>query len=301
VLRVIQQERSALTRLAEDVRRECQEPDPQSPRGADVEWLHRQDKTRVARLFVIHEDALSDHLSGLVRAADEHATALELIIRSGESLAMPLFALVRAVHEAALNICWLLDPNIAPAVRNIRAAVATLSSFERSVRALEDFPFSDASDLGTKREAMHEMRSYLEAAGFVLTQDGRGRWTVNVKYEAEVQNVKFDATSAADQYTPGVRYLWTVGSGAAHSMQWFAKGVDPSHGNVDIAAVVSLLDVVDGVVDVVSAYVQIPADQLHRKTHMRRAALLGGDSDGRRMKGYDDYARDRDRGMAGRV
>jgi hypothetical protein len=94
--------------------------------------------------------------------------------------------------------------------------------------------------------------------------------------------------------------MWSLGSGATHSRNWFTAGLAGSRSQLSIMVMAPLLDFADALVDNVSGYVGLDTQQFHQKTHLRRRILLER-NDGKRLGsvtlGYADYAADRDQGL----
>jgi len=109
-----------------------------------------------------------------------------------------------------------------------------------------------------------------------------------------------NATDASRRYTPGIHYIWTTGSGATHSRLWFTSGLEGPWDQLVVMIASPLLDMSDALIDNALGYVSLDPTEYHRRTHLRRQALLGrarqlGDT----TQGYADYAAQRDAAPAG--
>ena len=223
--RLIAQERRDIRTLvmtAIDAARE-DAPDGSGRRAMD-EWLGARSDTSI--LHSIMEQGLENGMR-LLNALDDHALAIELLLRSGQAPKLSLVTLQRGFIEALLLICHLFDPAVDPATLIRRHVAYQLQSVEGNEGTAVKFGgHLPASDLQRARTAVDEIQSFLLNNGFVL---GKSRpnhlHTSYVGFEGANQTVAFNATDAMKLYLTEQAYEWSVSSGAVHALGWFLPSV----------------------------------------------------------------------------
>ena len=293
--RVLAQERAAVSATLSEALEAFKAPDGGSPRAADLAWIAGRRWAVRERLTAVLDSAAFD-VQEILRSAHEHVQAIETLLGADEMLPIPAMTLVRSIHESVLTICWLTDPLLAPAERLTRVAALRLTQSQGSHRTIGNFPENLQGDSERVRRAMDDTQRYLNKAGFVLGfGKAGGPYALSVSHGDVATSLKMNATAASRRYTPGIHYIWTTGSGATHSRLWFTSGLEGPWAQLVVMIASPLLDMSDALIDNALGYVSLDPTECHRRTHLRRQALLGrarhlGDT----THGYADYATQRD-------
>jgi hypothetical protein len=269
-------------------------PIPRTPRAADAAWIAAQPGRRPEALEGIMATAV-DVIVELIRVADEHARAIQVLLEASEILPIPSMTLVRSIHDALLTVCWAADSDLDSEQRISRFAALTLGSIQDNHRTVMQVPNPPPKTLADAQAGMIGMQTYLKEHGFTLRfNDATPPYALNVTYGAATTSLKINMTAASNRYMPAVHHMWPVASGATHSRNWFTAGLEGSRDQLSIMAVAPLLDFCDAFIDVMAGYVGLDPATFHRRAHIRRRALLmraEGWDPAQHAAGYDDYAR----------
>ena len=296
-VRIVRQQRAALRAELSLALQAFENPASGSPRAADRSWITAQGQNREDALASVLGFA-AENIAELFRVTDEYAVALEVLLIADDILPVPMMALVRSVHEALLEVCWSVDPRLTSEQRLARAAAVTLAGAQGNLSPLTDMPNAPPTQVALVNEAVQGMQSYLERYGYTLRYSKSGSIATSVTYGSSLAPLIINTTDASRKYMPGSHHMWPIGSGATHSRNWFTAGLIGSRSMLAIMVVSPLLDFADAAVDNVHGYVGLPTDDFHRRTHLRRHALLErreGTPAGAATYGYREYAADRDR------
>lgn len=291
-MRVIRQHRAAIQRELTAALVAFHEPVSDSSRAHDAEWLDDRKQHEIDVLNGILGLGV-EHTAELLRVAREHSIAIETLLDADEILPIPMMSLVRSVHEALLEVCWLTDPAIGSDQRIARAAAVCLASVQGNLSPLKQLP-----DTGIRvaqvQESVQEMHALLEQYGFELHLDKSGALATSVTYGAGRAALKLNVTELNHLYMPGSEHLWTLGSGGTHSRHWFTAGLEGSRDLLSTMIVAPMLDFVDAAIDSINGYVGLPTREFHARGHQRRVALLSRRNEeispGAISAGYDEYA-----------
>lgn len=266
-------------------------PHPDSPCALDRAWCATRPTSRPDELLGLLAMA-SEHAAELLRVACEHSIAVERLLQAPEILPVPMMSLVRSIHEAFLEICWLADPTVSPVQRLVRAASTFLNDVESNIAPLEQTP-GQAAELQRVQEASAEARALLQRLGFTLRLNGARTQVTTIQYEGSRAPLKLNTTELNKTYMPGTEHMWTLGSGGTHSRNWFTAGIEGPRSLIATAVVGPALDSCDYVADNVLGYVGQTTHAFHSRTHLRRNALLLGarpdDHRGPARAGYAEY------------
>ncbi|MBN0975107.1 MULTISPECIES: hypothetical protein [unclassified Gordonia (in: high G+C Gram-positive bacteria)] len=292
-LRIVEQHRRAVGDELRSALAAFRDPAEGSPRARDLEWAAGGTVDRRDCLSGLWEAALGEVVE-LLRVADEHAAGLAVLLGNDELLPIPMLSLGRSIQEALLEVCWAVDPALEPAARTSRWAALLLRTIQGNVGPLSQVP-NGTEKLAEVREAMTGMQALLTNAQFDLKFDKKHpEFVSSVAYERSARAaLKINITEAAERYMPGVEYMWTLGSGATHSRNWFTGGLE---GPVDvfyIMIVAPLLDFTDAAIDLTHGLVGLSSTNFHNRAHLRRTALFQRrpDRDPRLMQAsYSEYA-----------
>ncbi|MFC7959064.1 hypothetical protein [Rhodococcoides kroppenstedtii] len=268
---VLRQQRSAMDLAMATARDAFKDPVAGSPCALDHHWCATQPQNldgEVTGLLSVGANAGAE----LLWAAREHSVALERLLEAPELLPIPTTSLVRSIHEALLEVCWLSDPDVPPARRLARAAVAFLTDVEGNADPLRQTPGQEAKLLEVE-QASQGARELLKRAGLTLRLNNAGTRVTGIECAESVEPVKLNITDLNAKYMPGTELMWTLGSGGTHSRRWFTAGLEGDRGTLAIWAVMPVLDSCDYVVDNVLRYVGLPRTEFHRRAHVRRTML----------------------------
>lgn len=269
--RILAQERAATTEALRGVLKAYSDPIPGTPRARDLAWLDgREHAEELGGLLnvAVHDAAQ------ILHAAREHVLALEAVLSAGNMLPVPSMTLGRAVLESVLYVCWLADPNLAPAQRVARAAAMSLASAQGGHEALAAFPNPPDGEAERAHEGFNGMQRLFEQYGLTVSRRRGTDYAVSVGCDGESAPLRVNVTAESQRYAPGNHYLWVTGSGATHSRVWFTRGLEGPWADLVVMVVAPLLDVVDALIDNAFGYVGLDPAGVHAKTHLRRTALL---------------------------
>lgn len=291
---LLRQQRTGLRQELSRVADAFRSPKHGTPRADDAAWMAAQPTGRPEALEGILGVA-ADNVVEVLRVADEHAAGLQVLLEAEDILPNPSTALTRSIHEALLTVCWCADPSLSSEQRITRYAVFTLGSVQDNHRAVVQLPGPPPKTVDDVVAGMVGMQDFLQLHGFVLDfNQSRPPYVHTISYGAARTSVKINMTDASARYMPETDYMWSVGSGATHSRNWFTAGLAGSRGQLAIMATAPVLDYCDALVDALDGYVGLDPAEFHRRGHVRRRALLARADDWDRTApatGYADYAK----------
>ncbi len=292
VVRVVEQQTRAVRDELQSALAAFREPVAGSPRERDVEWAARGSDQRRDFLFGLWEMGLAE-VAELWRVVEEHAAGLVVLLRHDKLLPIPMLSLGRSIQEALLEVCWALDPAVDAAVRASRCAALMLRTIQGNVAPLSQIP-NGAEKLADVRDAMSQMNTLLAGDQVDLRFDKSGEFATSVAYEGSARApLKINITEAATKYMPGSEHMWSLGSGATHSRNWFTGGLEGPTDLFYIMIATPLLDFTDAVIDNTHGLVGLSTAEFHNRAHERRVALLRrrpGYDGSRAQAGYREYA-----------
>lgn len=237
-----------------------------------------------ALIHVIDESGSS--VRRLLANAVDHALALAAALRADESVTGAALTLSRAVLEAVLQACTILDPNVKPLTAILRALayeIATVEGNEETAKALAKIATDEQKALATQN--VDELHEWLGQHGFTRLRKGKdGRRTVKVGFQGAWSAIEFDATAAMKRYLFGEDYFYALQSGAAHSRGWLLSTTylpdSPARrqtpGQIQLVALLPLLDASETLAKSVAFYAGTDATAVIEATHRRRIALIAG-------------------------
>lgn len=195
-----------------------------SARSQVMTWLHVHDTEDEFFRYVANENR--DDASRLLNAADQHAAAMEHLLKSGVAYGS-LATLERALLEAVLTLCYVHDRQASPERLMLRMIARTLDTFEGSHRAQLHFTRTFTT---AKRRSGEEniagVRDLLRTHGVSIEPEKSGG-TPHIGFMGVKENVKFDATAAARHFLGTDAHHWSTSSGATHSKAWYLVAISP--------------------------------------------------------------------------
>ncbi|WP_182263106.1 hypothetical protein [Rhodococcus sp. UFZ-B548] len=291
-VRVVRQQRTAVQQELTAALDAFHEPVTGSPRARDAAWLDDRGQREIEGLKGIFGIGV-EHTAELLRVAREHSVAIEILLDAEEILPIPMMSLVRSVHEALLEACWLTDPAIGSDQRIARAAAACLASVQGNLSPLNQLP-NTGIRVAEVQESVEGMHALLKQFGFDLRYDKAGALVTAVIYGEGRAALKINVTELNGLYMPGSEHMWSLGSGGTHSRHWFTAGLEGSRDLLAIMIVAPMLDFVDAAIDNIHGYLGLPTREFHKRAHQRRIALLSRRNEEVSREvfsaGYDEYA-----------
>lgn len=291
---LLRQQRAAIRQELEAVVDAFRSPLPNSARADDAAWIAAQPAGRPSALEGVLGVA-TENVAELLRVADEHTAALQVLLEADDILPNPSTALTRSIHEALLTTCWCADPNLTSEQRITRCAVLTLGSVQDNHRAVLRLPGPLPKIVNDVLTGMVGMVDYLQRHGFALEfNQSTPPYVRMIIYGTSRASLKINMTEASTRYMPGTDHMWSVASGAIHSRNWFTAGLEGSRGQLAIMATAPVIDFCDALVDALDGYVGIDPADFHQRAHVRRRVLLAranGSDPTAPAAGYADYAR----------
>jgi hypothetical protein len=246
-----------------------------------VEW--QENHSHAAALRVILDDSLDDAVR-LLNTIDDHAEAIEMLLRAELGHKVSASAVLRGAMEATLMVCYLFDASVPPAQTIARHAAMKIGAAQGNERALRQFG-SEASDesRAEAREGTEGIKNFFADNGFVLgTTKKTPDYTPSVTIDGETAQLNVNTTEQMQRYMPDETYGWAIASGAVHSESWFlptlVHGIDEDAlSSVDDAVtsvVTSLLNASDALMGTVAAHTGFDVGRTQKRTFTRLKALL---------------------------
>lgn len=192
---------------------------PAGPFKMDLDAINAAPPDRQEVQGRIHATMIEGAHLALLNAED-HVLALEGdVVRDPAPIWSPL-TLCRAVLEATVVTCHLLDPSITITARLARIAALWLddsSLAERSARTFGSVPAEGVQKYGQFK------LSELATGGFSVERDAKNR-PVRIRFGDATAPLGLNITDEATKLLPaGMPSPYRLGSGAAHSRPWLLE------------------------------------------------------------------------------
>lgn len=235
----------------------------------------------------------------LLGSAEDNAYALLAVLRSGRRPTTSLFVLERAITEALLKVCWLLDGTKAPERTLVRMMVVQADAIEGNLTAAEAFGPAGADDARQARENIAAFHRMLDEHGFVRSPSKRPEISSSVKLGlSSGETARFNVTDAARAYMRLAPWQWHLSSGAAHGHPWMiasmigttTKDAAPNaHEDACHAVAGNLFELADALADAASTHTGVDVVWFHKAIHRRRTALTVHQRGNTPSVGYEEY------------
>jgi hypothetical protein len=290
VQRILAQQKTTIAVAATQALDRFGNPPAGSAALRDQEWAqqHRH-KDTVTAAFA--ESAGT--VASLLAAADEYSRGIMALLDDDQMLALPAMNCVRAIHDASLRICWLVDPGISAEARLARSAADFLATVQGGIPVLRIFNQSlgDRGDLQRGLKGRDGAVKHFVGVGLEVKLKENGD-AIHVRCGNNVANVNVKSTDLSLTYTPLIHYAWGLNSGATHSNPWLTHGLSGPWSQILVSMISPLLDISDALASNLLGYVGLPADEVHRSTHTRRLLLTDRyGRDGRPFVHHETYHR----------
>ncbi len=289
---VVKQQRSQMNASLGAAFEAFNEPPASAARARDVAWCESRRENESGELVGLLSLG-AEHVAELLRVAREHSVAVERLLEADEILPVPMMSLVRSIHEALLEACWLSDPDLSCEARLARAGAAFFNSIVGNVAPLGQLP-GGTTELPRVQESVADAQELLQRIGFQLRYNKSRTAVTSVTYGEGHAPLKLNVTELNAVYMPGTEHMWILGSGGTHSRHWFTVGLEGTRDQICVMVVSPILDSCDYVMDSILGYVGLSAEDFHTRTHQRRNALLvkhQGDQHNSFVRaGYAEYA-----------
>lgn len=278
--RLISQTLRDITRLVNEAARVGGERRAGAGVTAFDEWVHAHEHREFYR-GVFNENI--EAVEQLFAAAEDHVHALLATLRSGRSPTTSLFVLERAIVEAALRVCWLLDGNLSPERALARMMVVQLEQIEGELAAAEAFRPTARVEERRIRDNIADFHREMDRHGFTRTPDRRRpERTSSIAIGGARETANINVTDAVRAYMPLVPWQWHLSSAAAHARPWMLASMldtterraSPSaHADACLAITLSLLGVADALAETAHSHTGVEVGWFHKAVHQRRLAL----------------------------
>lgn len=207
-------DRESVGRLGERVRARIKHPRPDSP------WYYDQQLEHInPQIYPVVQFA-SAHFWRVGHIFNDHSVVLEQVSRTQPHLGAPALTLLRAMLEAAVSTCRVLDANINQEQRLARAMAVLVQGFQSPLKTQRE------RDGGRETDTVQRMRKeYLdklpvfEALGFRF-RFGKRSLVHEVEYGGETAKLTWEKSKAVADYFGRNHHLYTLLSGATHSEAW---------------------------------------------------------------------------------
>lgn len=241
---------------------------------ADIQWIAGLHPATRAVL----EDSNSASYASLGRllwSIEQNIEAMSICYRADEPLVISVATLGRSVLEATITALRLFDPALSPRERVIRGFAHMLGSLEVSIGS-PNAAGLEASTPGA-HPAVKSERKRAVAAGITLNKAAKGWKIESVEFEGVVANIKVNVTDEAKRYFGDAPGIWQLGSGAAHSTEWYLAGATPRLSPSEAVAVpvlqsnsaLSVLRVAEELIKTLSEYTGTDNSDLLKKVALR--------------------------------
>lgn len=274
IQRILRQEARSVGRSAASAFTQFASPSPGSVGFLDRQWASSQNNVLVQGLF----DMTSVGIGELLGTMGEYVRAIGELLESQHALDLPIMSCARSLHETALIICWLTDPDITPSTRFGRVVAFHMGSAQGAVPVVDTMPMPDNLRATEKKRLIGERDKcihMLQSLGFEVKINQNDGQAQNVRYgDGKVANIALKTTELAALYTPDISWAWTVNSGATHSKPWLARSLEGARSSTLFQAAYPLLDISNVLCQSLLGYVGQSADEAHRATRTRRIALI---------------------------
>jgi hypothetical protein len=290
VQRILAQQRSTIAAAATQARDSFGDPPAGSAALRDQEWARQHEhKDTVVAAFAESAGTVASLLS----AADEYSRGIMALLDDDRMLALPAMSCVRAIHDASLRICSLVDPGISAEARLTRLAADFLATVQGGIPLLRIFNESlgDSGDLQRGLNGRDGAVEHFVGVGLEVKLKRNGD-AIYVRCGTNVADVNVKSTELSLTYTPRIHYAWGLNSGATHSNPWLTQGFSGPWPQMLVSMISQLLDISDALATNLLGYVGLPADEVHRCTHTRRLLLMDRyGRDGRPFVHHETYHR----------
>lgn len=220
----------------------------------------------------------SEHVQRWAFSVQDHADTLLLLLRHQRLLPLPAWTVARAIFEAVLQTCWLLDAEVSSEERIARAATVLPASLNESIALLERFGRSQ-EEIEEKRQTRVELERVLIRDGFRIDRalDKKGRPTDaigRVWFGGKSASTRNNITQLALKYMPDDPWLYGLLSGAAHSKPWLLSGLSDDTDETVRSLVMPLLPMSDAYTRAWCDYFALDAEPHLRARRTRLVAML---------------------------
>ena len=274
IRRILNQQGRVLAEASKDLISNFASPSVGSPAWQDRDWADTTDHPELVRGAYT---SAAQTVATLLRTMEEYRCGILALLESDQLLALPIMNCARAIHDAALRVCWLSDPGLRPEERLARAAADFLATVQGGIPVLLALVANgddDGADLKKAQEARAGAIKLFRSIGLtVQVKEGNGQ-AQNVRYADAVANVEVKVTDLSLKYTPITDFSWRLNSGATHSSLWLTNGLDGPWSQLLISMTFPLLDISDALTTNLWGYSGMSTAGIHKETHTRRILLL---------------------------
>ncbi|MCU1555522.1 MAG: hypothetical protein JWM13_3008 [Arthrobacter sp.] len=290
VQRILAQQRTTIAAAATQALDSYGNPAAGSAAFRDQEWA-RQHEHKDAVVAAFAESAGT--VASLLAAADEYCRGIMALLDDDQMLPLPAMNCVRAIHDASLRICSLVEPGISAEARLACSAADFLATVQGGIPLLRIFNESlgGRGDLQRGLKGRDGAVEHFIGVGLEVKLNGKGD-ALHVRCGGSVANINVKSTDLSLKYTPRIHYAWGLNSGATHSSPWLMHGLSGPWSQMLVSMISPLLDISDALATNLLGYVGLPSDEVRRSTHTRRLLLVDRyGRDGRPFVHHETYHR----------
>jgi len=271
-------------------------------RARTIEWLDEvavdAPQTAEAIKGILDEGVLA--IARLLTSALDHAYGLRALLTDPRGLLSSPYGTARALLEAVLQACFILDPWIPPNDRVLRMLAYRVATVEGQLSTLDAFgKAADQTSRARITSAIEGLHGWLDRYGFGRDPEKRSVLaTRRIGYRGRWVALEFNVTAAATKYMPNDSFFYAVLSGAAHGRGWFLAGhygldggeTGASRADVATSSALLTLSLSDALVEVLGRHVGVAYESVLRKTHRRRVMLSALPGTGPSLSvSFEDY------------
>ncbi|MDJ0314037.1 hypothetical protein [Arthrobacter sp. H35-D1] len=275
VKRILNQQSHDLAKLSGEVLTSFANPLGDSPAAKDRTWAAQTEHVELTQGAYT---AAAQSVATLLQSIEEYLQGILALLSSDQMLALPTMNCVRAIHDAALRVCSLVDPQISSQERLARSAADFLAGIQGGIPVLltlKDALGDSTGDLQRVRTSREGAIALFRSIGLTVKVNDSTGQVQNVRCEDKISNVDLKTTDLSLKYTPDIDFSWKMNSGATHSCRWLSNGLDGPWPVLLTSMIFPLLDISDALTTNLLGYVGLPTGAIHKDTHMRRCFLMG--------------------------
>lgn len=257
------------------------------------QWMEAHQEREFFRAIF---DQNVETIEQLLGSAEDSAHALLATLDSGRPSTAPLFVLERAIVEAILRICWLLDSDHTPERTVVRMMVVQVEQIEGSLQIAESFGPAAAGEARQIRENIADFHRMIADHGFTRTPQRRPELTGTISLGASTETARISITDAGRAHLRLTPWQYPLSSGAAHGRPWmlaamFDRAVaTPREAHAACLAITGdLLEAADALADAAHAHTGIDVARFHKAVHERRLALTTRARGNSVSVGHEEY------------
>lgn len=221
----------------------------------------------------------NDLVQHWAHSARDHVELIERAVALPRLLLLPAWTAARAVMEAVLLTCWLLDADVAPEMRIARAATFLLETPQGN--AAMHKRIGEHAEHEERVRSLRRLVRDFEDCRFEVewSKDRRGLprsdQVAAVTFRGQKASVRRNMTALAEKYLPVDQHMYGLLSGAAHGEPWLVSNFDAGDTATALRAIIApLMPASDAYTTAICRYVALDPQPYLRKRRRREMALF---------------------------